>query len=71
MKNIMRFTVEVTATSSFRLDVEIQKLNHKSVEVLAKEAATRMQFFGHYDGIDFDAFDFHGKIIFVWQGWID
>ncbi|WBF79557.1 hypothetical protein BNCALIDO_00168 [Aeromonas phage vB_AdhM_TS9] len=71
MKNIMRFMVQVTETSSFRLDVKIEDLASKGVESFAVDAAKRLQFFGHYEGINFDNFDFYGKIIFAWQGWID
>ena len=71
MKNIMRFTVQVTETSSFRLDVKIEDLASKGIESFAIDAATRMQFFGYYEGINFDNFDFYGKIVFAWQGWID
>lgn len=71
MKNIMRFTVQVTETSSFRLDVKIEDLASKCVESFAVEAAKRLQFFGYYEGINFDNFDFYGKIVFAWQGWID
>lgn len=71
MKNIMRFTVQVTKTSSFRLDVKIEDLASKCVESFAVEAAKRLQFFGYYEGTNFDNFDFYGKIVFAWQGWID
>ena len=71
MKNIMRFMVQVSEASSFRLDVKIEDLASKGVESFAVEAAKRMQFFGYNDGINFDNFDFYGKIVFTWQGWID
>lgn len=69
-KQVIRFNIEITETASFRLEVEVNELLTCDVETLAREEMIRMQGFGHHKDLDFEKFNFHNKIKFVWQGWI-
>ena len=70
-KQIIRFNLQITETSSFRLELCVSQLLTHNVETLAKEHMLNVQSLGWHKDIDFEKFCFFNKITFMWQGWID
>lgn len=71
MKQIIRFSVHVSAKVSFILDIPLKQLGQTTVTELAVEKALYMQTtHGWFTGMEINEETIH-DIKFLWQGWID
>ena len=71
MKQIIRFTVQVTNNISTTVDIPVENLKSENVDVFVKTKIKQSQLFGFLPDLDVDNLNLHGKIIFAWQGWLD